>query len=126
MSEIIHDSHVELDNLSRRYIEAKSSLKAQEDIVETIRKDIIKILGSSRFVETSSHTIELQEVSQKRMMGKDAFIRKHSPPMRDAQGNIMLNSDDEPILEIAVGTKYYNEHIVERPSNRFYVKKKKV
>tara|TARA_Y100000004_G_C8905920_1_gene408674 strand:+ start:74 stop:454 length:381 start_codon:yes stop_codon:yes gene_type:complete len=126
MSEIIHDSHVELENLSRRYLEAKSSLKEHEDNVELIRKDIIKILGGSPFVETKNHTIELREVPQNRMMGKEEFIRKYSPPMKDSNGNIMLNADEEPILETAVGTKFYQEHLVERVTKRFYVKKKKV
>lgn len=126
MSEVIHDSHVELESLSRRYIEEQRALKQAKDSVESIKKDIQKILGSSRFVETQHFTVEVKEVEQKRMMSKDDFIRKHSPPMKDSEGNIMLNPDNEPILDTAVGAKFYNEHLVERPSNRFYVKKKPV
>ena len=89
MSEIIHDSHVELESLSRRYIEEQRALKQAKDSVESIKKDIQKILGSSRFVETQHFTVEVKEVEQKRMMNKDDFIRKHSPPMKDSEGMIM-------------------------------------
>ena len=126
MSEIIHDSHVELESLSRRYIEEQRALKQAKDSVESIKKDIQKILGSSRFVETQHFTVEVKEVEQKRMMNKDDFIRKHSPPMKDSEGNIMLNPDNEPILDTAVGKKFYYEHLVVRPTTRFYVKKKPV
>ena len=51
MSEVIHDSHVELESLSRRYIEEQRALKQAKDSVESIKKDIQKILGDSRFVE---------------------------------------------------------------------------
>ncbi len=126
MSEIIHDSHVELESLSRRYLEEKRAFKQAEDSVESIKKDIQKILGSSRFVETQHFTVEVKEIGQKRMMTKDDFIRKYSPPMKDSQGNILLNPDNEPILDTAIGAKFYNEHLVEKFSNRFYVKKKPV
>jgi len=126
MSEIIHDSHVELESLSRRFLEEQRAYKKAKDAVASIKEDIQKILGSSRFVETQQFTIEVKEVEQKRMMGKDEFIRKYSPPMKDSQGNIMLNPDNEPILDIDVGKKFYKEHLVDRSSNRFYVKKKPV
>lgn len=126
MSEIIHDSHVELENLSRRFIEERRAFKQAEDAVESIKGDIIKLLGDSGFAETENFTIEVREIAQNRMMKKGDFIKKHSPPMMDEQGNTLLNPDGEPILDQSVGAKFYNEHLRESISNRFYCKKKPV
>jgi len=126
MSEIIHDSHVELENLSRRFIEERRALKQAEDAVESIKGDIIKLLGDSGFAETENFTIEVREIAQNRMMKKGDFIKKHSPPMMDEHGNALLNPDGEPILDQSVGAKFYNEHLIESISNRFYCKKKPV
>ena len=126
MSEIIHDSHVELENLSRRFIEERRALKQAEDAVESIKGDIIKLLGDSGFAETENFTIEVREIAQNRMMKKGDFIKKHSPPMKDEQGNTLLNPDGEPILDQSVGAKFYNEHLRESVSKRFLCKKKPV
>ena len=126
MSEVIHDSHVELENLSRRYLEERKTLKQAEDAVDTIKGDIIKLLGDSGFTETKNFRIEVSEVAQKRFMKKGDFIKKHSPPMKDEQGNTLLNPDGEPILDQSVGAKFYNEHLRDSISNRFYCKKKPV
>ena len=126
MSEIIHDSHVELENLSRRFIEERRALKKAEDSVESIKGDIIKLLGDSGFAETKNFTIEVKEIAQNRFMKKGDFIKKHSPPMKDEQGNTLLNPDGEPILDQSVGAKFYNEHLRESVSKRFLCKKKPV
>jgi hypothetical protein len=126
MSEIIHDSHVELENLSRRYLEEKRAFKKAEDAVETIKKDIIKLLGDSGIAETENFRIEVVEITQNRFMKKGDFIKKHSPPMMDEQGNTLLNPDGEPILDQSVGAKFYNGHLIQSVSNRFYCKKKPV
>ena len=126
MSETIHDSHVELENLSRRFIEEQRALKQAVDAVESIKGDIIKLLGDSGFAETENFTIEVREIAQNRMMKKGDFIKKHSPPMMDEQGNALLNPDGEPILDQSVGAKFYNEHLRESVFNRFYCKKKPV
>lgn len=126
MSEIIHDSHVELENLSRRFIEERRAFKKAEDAVESIKGDIIKLLGDSGFVETENFTIEVREIAQNRFMKKGDFIKKHSPPMMDKHGNALYNLDGEPILDQSVGAKFYNEHLRESISNRFYCKEKPV
>ena len=57
-------------------------------------------------------------------MPKDDFIHKHSPIREDEQGNVVVNSKGEPLRDLSVGTKIYDDHLVASTQQRFYVKRK--
>ena len=58
-------------------------------------------------------------------MKKEDFIARHSPPKVNEDGQVLLGANGKPILDTDVGTKVYESHLIDCPSRRFYVKKKK-
>ena len=124
MSEQIQMETDVLEQLAQRYIEEQRRLKQAQAAVDRLKKELREGVGNNNFVETPNYTIEVKEIGQKRMMTKEDFIVKHSPPVVDEHGNTMLGPSGKPILDTDVGLKFYEEHLVDSSSHRTYVKQK--
>ena len=123
MSEIQMETEV-LEQLARRYVEEQRRLKQAQASVDRLKKELREAVGVGNSVEAGDYTIAVQEVHTQRFMKKDDFIARHSPPRKDALGNVVLGTDGEPLLDTDVGLEFYQQHLVESVANRFYVKQK--
>ena len=107
-----------------KYLDEKERFKEVEAQVKALKKELRESVGSGKIIETSKFTLEIREVESNRMMPKDDFIHKHSPIREDEQGNVVVNSKGEPLRDLSVGTKIYDDHLVASTQQRFYVKRK--
>lgn len=123
MSEVQMETEV-LEQLARRYVEEQRRLKQAQASVDRLKKELREAVGVGNNVEAGDFTIEVMEVPMKRMMKKDDFIARHSPPRKDSLGNVILGANGEPLLDTDVGLEFYQQHLVETVANRFYVKQK--
>ena len=119
-----NDEEVALNNLAQRFLDEKLRLKEVEAQVGALKKELRESVGSGKILETSKFTLEIREIEANRMMPKDDFIHRHSPVREDEQGNVMVNSKGEPLRDLSVGTKVYDDHLVVSTQQRFYVKRK--
>ena len=119
-----NDEEVALNNLAQRFLDEKERFKEVEAQVKALKKELRESVGSGKIIETSKFTLEIREIEANRMMPKDDFIHKHSPIREDEQGNVMVNSKGEPLRDLSVGTKIYDDHLVASTQQRFYVKRK--
>ena len=119
-----NDEEVALNNLAQRFLDEKERFKEVEAQVKALKKELRESVGSGKIIETSKFTLEIREVESNRMMPKDDFIHKHSPIREDEQGNVVVNSKGEPLRDLSVGTKIYDDHLVASTQQRFYVKRK--
>ena len=119
-----NDEEVALNNLAQRFLDEKERFKEVEAQVKALKKELRESVGSGKIIETSKFTLEIREVESNRMMPKDDFIHKHSPIREDEQGNVVVNLKGEPLRDLSVGTKIYDDHLVASTQQRFYVKRK--
>tara|TARA_B100000073_G_scaffold316870_1_gene293817 strand:+ start:250 stop:705 length:456 start_codon:yes stop_codon:yes gene_type:complete len=119
-----NDEEVALNNLAQRFLDEKERFKEVEAQVKALKKELRESVGSGKIIETSKFTLEIREIEANRMMPKDDFIHKHSPIREDEQGNVVVNSKGEPLRDLSVGTKIYDDHLVASTQQRFYVKRK--
>ena len=113
-----------LEQLAQRYLEEQRRLKQAQAAVDRLKKELRAAVGNGNEITTPNYTLEVKEIGMRRMMKKEDFIRKHSPPVVDEHGNTILGPTGNPILDTDVGMKIYEEHLVESTSMRFHVKQK--
>jgi len=112
------------NELARRYLEEKKRLKEAEASVDRLKEEMKEALNGKTSIVTEDYTITYSETNMRRMMKKADFIERHSPPKVNEDGQVLLGANGKPILDTDIGTKVYEEHLVDCASRRFYVKKK--
>lgn len=112
------------NELARRYLEEKKRLKEADASVERLKEEMKEALNGKTSIVTEDYTITYSETNMRRMMKKADFIERHSPPKVNEDGQVLLGANGKPILDTDIGTKVYEEHLVDCASRRFYVKKK--
>ena len=113
------------NELARRYLEEKKRHKEAEASVERLKKEMKEVLNGRVSIVTDEYSITHSETNMRRMMKKEDFIARHSPPKVNEDGQVLLGANGKPILDTDVGTKVYESHLIDCPSRRFYVKKNK-
>tara|TARA_B100002052_G_scaffold275688_1_gene279784 strand:+ start:15773 stop:16174 length:402 start_codon:yes stop_codon:yes gene_type:complete len=113
------------NELARRFLEEKKRFKEAEASVERLKEEMKEALNGRDAIVTKDYSITYSETNTRRMMKKIDFIEKHSPPKVNADGQVILGANGKPVLDTDVGTKVYEEHLIDCPSRRFYVKKNK-
>ena len=113
------------NELARRFLEEKKRFKEAEASVERLKEEMKEALNGRDAIVTKDYSITYSETNTRRMMKKIDFIEKHSPPKVNADGLVILGANGKPVLDTDVGTKVYEEHLIDCPSRRFYVKKNK-
>lgn len=118
---------VALNNLAQRFLDEKLRLKEQQATVNALKEELRKTVGVDKGkVDTEKFSLEVVEIEQNRLMKKQDFIIKNSPVRKDEDGNTLMDSSGEPLRDLSVGTKFYDDHLVTSVSQRFYVKRKTV
>lgn len=118
---------VALNNLAQRFLDEKLRLKEQQATVDALKEELRKTVGVDKGkVDTEKFSLEVVEIEQNRLMKKQDFIIKNSPVRKDEDGNTLMDSSGEPLRDLSVGTKFYDDHLVTSVSQRFYVKRKTV
>ena len=113
------------NELARRYLEEKKRLKEAEASVDRLKKEMKEALNGRVSLVTEDYSITYSETNMRRMMKKEDFIERHSPPKVNEDGQVLLGANGKPILDTDIGTKVYESHLIDCASRRFYVKKKK-
>ncbi len=118
---------VALNNLAQRFLDEKLRLKEQQATVDALKEELRRTVGVDKGkVDTEKFSLEVVEIEQNRLMKKQDFIIKNSPVRKDEDGNTLMDSSGEPLRDLSVGTKFYDDHLVTSVSQRFYVKRKTV
>ena len=118
---------VALNNLAQRFLDEKLRLKEQQATVDALKEELRRTVGVDKGkVDTEKFSLEVVEIEQNRLMKKQDFIIKNSPVRKDEDGNTLMDSSGEPLRDLSVGTKFYEDHLVTSVSQRFYVKRKTV
>ena len=85
------------NELARRYLEEKKRLKEAEASVDRLKKEMKEALNGRVSLVTEDYSITYSETNMRRMMKKEDFIERHSPPKVNEDGQVLL-ADGPPRL----------------------------